>query len=1169
MRCWNCLRSLAPKEHQCPVCAQPRDPNPAQSGAARIRLQYLLRETGDWDFLPDEVREGLRGVYQDRLNRLDSLGTRNTEASWPESDWTSPLLLQPLGLPGASPLPERDVPPPLPTASPLSPTAVTVSLGRLVGPQAEETLPEGPLVEGRPVEGTEPGRPSAEGTPLAPTPALSPLREPEPGPPPLPPTPPLPQEESLAAKMLAEADIRWFHSLGALLVVAAVVGWLRATWDGYGRNLAGFLILISPAALHGIAHSMRKSVPLSARLLSILAGLLTVPALLAVEIFDFLPPAVSARDYWTLAFLVSGSLLAWQAHSMREKVPLFAGVLCLVMAGMSQGPLLTSALCLMVGFLLGPIKADPSDDEVAQEWKAQLQRAGFAAGLFGCFASLFMFRPEEGSLKPLLAFTGALLYLHLPTLTREAPGESSNRVTMQACVTVLGLILMRAVLDVPASGVGLYALMAAGLFLAARPEHPGGLLGLRLGSVLGLVGLALGFFTSVPIPLGQPGADPVETVMRFALALVGAGLFGYLARQPHLHSQVGTLGLSAMLATFGGWTHLFLMACTVEDGSYFVRNGQLAPLLASYGLWVALWVIGTRWLRAPEKALVVSVALPVLLSSMLACLMSAFALYPNAAVWSGPLAWLGVVALAWQHGALQPREAMGGPIAVALEQTLPRMALWAGVMSAMFSQTFPAASALIPLIGLGLLLELGPLAVYRQPGLELAWVWAPFALAEHWNDAAFPPQTGITLLLFAVGWAASGASRAISLGFSALLGLTVIIASKGAAHPALLSLPLFYALLLALPAPRQGWSRPDPAHHGLDVLLGAALFIPLELAGGSAASLAATAATPLLALALGEAARRAPLSRAINELSAPSLLVWGFLWTLNQGSRESGLLVLLASVWAYRLPDQEKGLRPADLANGLALLGLGWLAGESHLQPSLSAIALAMASSEALALVSRKWRPDASNTVFSLIMIGLANGPNTSSTALGLASLAGVMAGIRGLTSGTYPLMVGGFLLSLEVADGQLALAQAPFKLRLLPTATVLIASSLWLLTRPQRDGRGRPLGALRLGIALLALPPLLALAAVPNFGDFLWVLAVGGVCLLASPLLAAYPETSRQLKQSGGYVLGGWVVVSLGRAVMILPWQLATMVVGLILVGVGVGAEKRRKKAAAPNGGE
>ncbi|MDG7157763.1 hypothetical protein OVO23_10615, partial [Streptococcus pneumoniae] len=91
------------------------------------------------------------------------------------------------------------------------------------------------------------------------------------------------------------------------------------------------------------------------------------------------------------------------------------------------------------------------------------------------------------------------------------------------------------------------------------------------------------------------------------------------------HSQVGTLGLSAMLATFGGWTHLFLMACTVEDGSYFVRNGQLAPLLASYGLWVALWVIGTRWLRAPEKALVVSVALPVLLSSMLACLMSAFA----------------------------------------------------------------------------------------------------------------------------------------------------------------------------------------------------------------------------------------------------------------------------------------------------------------------------------------------------------------------------------------------------------------------------------------------------------------------------------------------------------------------------------------------------------------
>lgn len=1166
MRCWNCLRDLAPREHTCPVCAQPRDPNPAQAGAARVRLQYLLRETDDWAFLPDDVRSQLSGVYQGRLSRLESLEKKNAEASWPGTDWTSPLLQAP----------QPQSPLPLVTADPHAITAPLASTSP-IAPRLDDEPPPLPSAAVTPLRSAGPRvtaeslasltAPSLEDVALAEDPA--PLVSPSP----LPASPPAPREDGLAAKMLAEADIRWFHSLGALLVVAAVVGWLRATWDGYGRNLAGVLILLSPAALHAIAHSMRKSVPLSARLLSILAGLLTVPALLAVEVFDFLPPAVSGRDYWTLAFLASGSLLAGQAHAMREKVPLFAGVLCLVMAGMSQGALLTSALCLIVGFLLGPVKADPQDDGEAREWKAQLQRAGLAAGLFGCFATLFMFQPQEGSLKPLLAFTGGLIYLHLPTLTRQGQEGGSNRVVLQACVTVIGLVLMRAVLDVPSSGVGLYTLLAAGLFLSARPDHPGGLVALRVGSALGLIGLAVGFFTSMPVPLGQPGADPAETVMRFALALCGAGLFGYLSRQPQLASQVGALGLGAMFATFGGWTHLFLLACPPVNGSYFVTNGQLAPLLASYGLWVALWLVGSRWLRPTEQNLVVSVTLPVLMSAILGCLASAFALHPQAAVWSAPLAWLGAVSLAWQHGLLQPRATSDQALARAQNLALPRMALWSLVMGAMFSQTFPPASALVPLMVLGLLLELGPLIAYRQPGLEMAWLWAPFALDEHWNGQPFPPQVGIVIVLFLVGWAAPGERRRqVSLVLAALIAFGTLVASKHSAHLALLALPLAYALCLTLPAPRQARSEPGPARHGLDLLLGAALFIPLYLAAGSVTSLAVTAATPLLAIALGEAARRGPLRRAVNEFSPHAVLLWGFLWTLNQGSQESGLLMLLASVWAYRLPTTDKGLRSDDLANGLALLGIGWLAGQSHAEPSLLALALAMIASESAALILPRWKPDWSNALFCLVMVGLADGPQQSTGALGLALLAGAMGGVRGLLRQSYPLMVCAYLLFLQVADHQLALAHASYKIRLLPTATVLIASSLWMLTRPRKDGAAaptRPLAALRLGVALLSLPPLLVLAVVPNFSDFLWVLAVGGGCLLAAPLLAAYPEASRQLKGSGGYVLAGWVVVSLGRAVMILPWQLATMVVGLILVGVGVGAEKRRKKAVPVPEGE
>ena len=1175
MRCWNCLRPISDSEHACPDCGQALKPNSTQAANARSRLEYLLHEASEWDFLPPEVRAELSGVYQRRLDRLQGLDEAS-EAAWPASDWSSPVWIRPLQL-GPAPAPPPDSP------APLSQGLVEQSLQPTGTVRDTVALSRDELASLLPAESEQPTAAVAEQAqpPLASPGSDSPARSDDSPLPALPPT----AEETLASRLLGEADIRWFHSLGALLVVAAVVGWLRATWDGYGKSLAGFMILLSPAAMHGIALQLRKSVPLSARLLSILAGVLTPPALLAVEIFDFLPPAVSGHDYWTLAFLVSASLLGLQAHTMKEKVPLYAGAVCTVMAGWSQGALVTSVLCLLLGFVLGPVKAGPEADETELAWVAELRKVGLAAGVFGCFATLFLFRPEQAPWVPLLAFTGALIYLHLPTLTRQPDGSGANRVAIQAAITVLGMALMRFALDVPAPGVGLYALLAAGLFLSARPEHEGGLLALRIGSVLGLVGLGIGFFTQAHVPLDQTGAHPAESVMRFALAVAGAGLFGYLSRQTHLESQFTTLGLAALLATFGGWYHLFLLACTPVHGSYFAHNGQLAPLLASFGLWVALWLLGSRWLRPRERALVGAVTAPVLLVATLVAGLSGLFLGLQAVVWSRVLFWLGAVALAWERGLLVPRselprdetgETSALPVSLtrALEFFLPRQVIWCLALGLAFAGSFTPQQIPIPMQLFGLVLLLSPALAYRQPGLEMAWLVSPAALAVQWSHDPFPGQLLVFYLLAAASWAAPDKARPVSLVLLVGLAASVALVSIGeAAHWALLTIPMAYALAVATPVPGRGaWSKPVPAQYGFDLLLAVCLFCPLDLEPGGAPSFCLTALLPILAFLLGRGARHSLPGRFLSPTSPHALLLVGFLWTLTQGQRESGLLLLVASAWAFQLDEPATGKEYGrDLANGLAILGLAWMLGESHAHPSLLVLAGGVLLSEGIALsVPARWNPEKSDAALLVWILVLASQAPVASAEGGLALLAGLVAGVRGLAGARIPLILAGWLTFLKMADDQLTHLDADFKIRLLPLAAVLIGSSLWMMARPEHPTRTalgvNPLATLRTGLGLLAIPPLLGLAVQADLTDFIWVLAVGCSCLAVSQGFATLPELQRHLKQSGGWVLTGWAGVSLGRAAMALPWQLATLVVGLVLVAAGIKAEKSRKsKETAP----
>lgn len=1166
-----------------------------QLTTAKSRLAYLLHESSEWEFLPREVRDDLVVVYQSRLDRLQSTDRKDCYLSWPETDWTSPLLTQKLALANTPRLNTEKLdraaletyletaPAALAGAAPTIPTAVPPSL-----PDATTEEPIAPplaLPLERPLQPT-----ASEPSPSPSSQPLSPLR-PEPVPASSLDIPPFPEQESLTSKVLAEADVRWFHSLGALLVIAAVIGWLRATWDGYGKNLACLLILFSPAALHATAYQMRRTVPLSSRLLAILAGMLTPPALLSIHVFDFLPPSVSGRDYWTLALLVSGSLLLWQAHSMKEKTPLFLGALCVIMSGWSQGSLVTSAVCLMVGFALAPLKPDPSHSEEEAAWRRELQQVGFASGAFGAMAALFVIRPGQGSLTPLLAFTGALIYLHLPTLTRQADGSGSGRVIFQATISTLGILLMRAVLDIPASGVALFTLMAAGLFLSARPEHEAGLLALRFGSLLGLLGLAIGFLSSNPI---GPNESEAETLMRFLLGLVGAGLFGYLSRVPHLESQANYLRLGAVLSTLGGWYHLVRALHGPFDGGHF------APLLASFGLWVVIWLLAARWLRPQEHSVVESVSLTVLLISiglgilpmlgllLLAAEKSSHPTDPTWTTWAYTVLWLGLVSLLWERGYLRPQktpvtEPLGATVGESLAETnlqrgaqdilLPRLALWALSLGGLFLATLPWSYVPPALQLLGLALLLSPALPYRQPGLEMVWLVAPLSFALQWQSGLFPAQIALTYLLFAASWAAGPTLRPASFLLSAGTGMAVILSGlDSTSHIALLTLPLLYAVCVALPVPGRGeWTSPHPAQYGFDLLLNLGLFLPLTLTPGSPESFLAALAAPLLAFALYKLALHPYSRRVVTPQSAAWLLLAGFVWSLAQGPKESGLLLFLSSFGVFRLKNPTVSFDARDLANALAILGLSWLASDSFF-PQVGVLGLAVLASEILALLWPRWKPNLSNAAFLIYLLGQAP-PISTHPETAVVALAGLIAGVRGIASVQLVLAATGWLTVLKTADDQLAFLDVSFKVRLLPLAIVVLAISFWLWLNPEHPSRQRlgfqPLAGIRTGIALLSLPALLSLAVAPNITDFAWVMAVGCSCLVLAYGFPGADNLGPHFKQAGGYVLTGWVGVSLGRSAMILPWQLATLVVGVVLVGVGIKVEKNRKAAKSLDEGE
>lgn len=322
--CWNCSGSLKASTPYCGKCGAPV----ADAAASRACVEYLLREVDSWTFLTAGLRATLTKLYRERLARL--------------SDGASvPSALSALS----------DVAASQPAASPTS----AAPAGEGVPSAAESTgQPQasppcgGAAAEWQPAPPPQrPGGTSSAPTVLPPHKAAA-LATDDKGWDEFTATlrggPPQSSEarEALdaAQAFLQAQNIRWFHGLGALLLVVAGIGFLRANWDAIGSIVVTLGLLVLPFAAFWGSYRLRATLTDSSRGLAIL-GSVTLPAgLLALEIFGFVDVP---RPAWQFAvYLLTAGVLGGVAHLLSEAACIYLSAVSTVLAanqltGMAPG----------------------------------------------------------------------------------------------------------------------------------------------------------------------------------------------------------------------------------------------------------------------------------------------------------------------------------------------------------------------------------------------------------------------------------------------------------------------------------------------------------------------------------------------------------------------------------------------------------------------------------------------------------------------------------------------------------------------------------------------------------------------------------------------------------------------------------------------------------------
>lgn len=1123
VKCWNCLHSNPAKSHRCERCDQALVPTPVQSRGSRRHVEYLIQEAQQWEFVPEEVRQRLSSVYRQRLTRLHQLeheGIKSASA-WPESDW---------GLP--DPVAETSAPEP--------------SEAQVEAPESEHE----PAPQPEPVSVT----PSFEDTPLdlsigEEAPEEVPIAVSAPG--------PIDEEPSYLQKLTGEADIRWFHSLGTLLVVAAVVGWLRASWDSYGRALTGWLIAVSPLILHALVSRLKQSVPLSARLLSILGNVLTPLALLSLDVFDNLPPQIPSDLWWTFSLCVSSAVLLTQAHKTREKMPLYLGGLSCIMAGWSQGALTTALLSLALGFFF---HWDGSEEDA--EWLRHRRQLGFYAGTFGAAASLLLFDTSRHPTVPVAAFTIALLFLSLPQITGHE-SDDSGRVILQTVVSVIGGILMRAVLHLSPGGVALYLLFATALLLAAKPNSAAARLSAQAAVLLGGLSLIIGFLSDLTQVFQHP-APLHETVLRSLFAAAGAGFFWRSSRRESAQEISLQLFTYALVCLTGGWTHLFFRF----DQAHSPIGSPVEPFytLTTLPIFLGLLLLATPRLKPCEQSAAWQYAGGIYVLSFAASFL--YQTVMGRASFDLTLCAHLVLVILWEREwlAVQPiwQEREGHTFLFVLRRAV----------AASFSITFltvpdwpfeERCKALLLILGAGVFLAPRSL---RKAGSEAYWL---LAFGSLFLFTSRYEQLALVLLSFPVTLALEERKPAYLVSASTLGTLFLITSGRDIPLPVAYLPALFFIFAAATPARGERQAAcPGSARIGLPVLFITALFCsvpPSAPALNLAYCLTLAFTLGVLQLYLEHPAEsdfKVCLRRAVaprSPLVAAGALV---VWSLGQSTLEFGSLLVLGGTalgihaWKHprSSPDPTVTMsKEAQLAWGLLLFGLGQLFSSTYFVPHPTVLLVGLLTAE-IALNLLRRNPPALTDVALLTVVYVQN-PLTLDDISHLL-LFTMAAGVLALSALRLDLSWAGAVSSAFFLLGVDELIQGhtlAFKLRILPLAAGLIAVGFWRW----KAAPDWPRPALRIGLSLLVIPACLQfLAGVEMMENCAWVLIVGASFIGAHLLL---PQDLAQLfRKAGGLTLIAWVTVSFTRAALQLPWQAATLVIGIALVCLGIWAEKKRK---------
>ncbi|NDD30625.1 MAG: hypothetical protein EB084_20385, partial [Proteobacteria bacterium] len=273
---------------------------------ARASVDYLLREVPRWEWMPPQHREFVLSYYGERRKRLrveSEASDGADETVRPQSPPTVPAPAQPHDgadetvRPEAPLLPTEAAQPhdaPEPTVVESAHRTTSAPTDGEWGTSQAGTAARQPRQLGRGITRFEHGSSGSTST-------------------------------------SSESSIRWFHALGALLLVAAGIGFLRSNWDAWGSIFVTFGLLTVPVFAFLAALSLRDSLPDSSRGLSVLGGVTLPSGLLALQLYGFVTIAFSSWAFFV--FLTTAVVLAGLAWVLVETACVYLSALAVVLSG--------------------------------------------------------------------------------------------------------------------------------------------------------------------------------------------------------------------------------------------------------------------------------------------------------------------------------------------------------------------------------------------------------------------------------------------------------------------------------------------------------------------------------------------------------------------------------------------------------------------------------------------------------------------------------------------------------------------------------------------------------------------------------------------------------------------------------------------------------------------